>query len=435
MKYEIRLTTRSERQAIIKKALEAPLSKDRLDDFRGEPIELKVISVEAKLPVYRLANCRTFSEQHSVISKYKFDPSFFTNGQESTKVQTEQHKILRKLTKNAKASIADIDEVLDLEGQRESLLITSSGVVVNGNRRLSAMRELYAGDPTKYSRFSHVKCAVLPPYATSDDIDDVEAALQARPQTKQDYDWIGEAQLVRRQLEKNRTHEQVAAQLRRKPQEIKNLLLALEEAELYLSVWRGEPGQYSLVVDDGEQLFKDIPKQIGSQDTQLKNASRAIAWSIFDNADKFAGRIYNYNTAFGKHAQQVIDSVTGGLGIELGAANEGCSGEFEFVIEDDGQSNDFGPFIQALKDQETKDVAIEQLVNACVTAIEQEKGKKKKDAALKSLVQIHSNLLAIDISMSGQDTYEPMLKQLKSIEDRLQIISTEIKDAIKTGQS
>lgn len=435
MKYEIQLMPRPERQAFIKKALEASVRTDRLDDFRGEPRDLKVVSVEIKLPVYRLANCRTFSEQHNVISKNEFDPSFFAMGQESTEVQAEQHKILRKLTKNAKESIANIDEVLDIEGQRESLIITASGVVVNGNRRLSAMRELYAHEPTKYGHFLHVKCAVLPLDATSDDIDDIEAALQARPQTKLDYDWIGEAQLVRRQLEKNRTHEQVAAQLRRKPQEIKSLLLALEEAELYLSVWRGKPSQYSLVVEDGEQLFKDIPKQIRSQDTQLKNASRAIAWSIFDNADKFTGRIYNYNTAFGKHAQQVVENVTEGLGIELGTANGGNNGEFEVVIEDDEQIIDYEHFIQALKDQETKGVAIELLVDACVTAIEQEKGKKKKDAALTSLAQIHSKLLAIDISIAGKNTYRPMLKQVKSIESRLEIIGTEIKDAMKTGQS
>ena len=434
MKYEIRLIPLSERQAIIKKALEAPLRVDRLDDFRDEPINLNVVSVEIKLPVYRLANCRTFSEQQNTISKQELSPSFFSTGQESTEVQTEQHKILRKITKNAKASIANIDEVLVLEGQREALIITSSGVVVNGNRRLSAMRELYANEPTKYPYFSHVKCAVLPAYATADDIDDVEAALQARPQTKLDYDWIGEAQLVRRQLEKRRTHEQVAAQLRRKPQEIKNLLLALQEAELYLSEWRGKPGQYSLVVEDGEQLFKDIPKQIGSQDTQLQNASRAIAWSIFDNADMFSGRIYNYNTAFGKHSSQVVDSVTKGLGIELGAADNGDNGEFEILIDDDEHAIDYEPFIKVLKDQETKGVAIELLIDACVTSIEHEKGKKKKDAALKTLAQIHSKLVAIDISMAGKNTYVPMLKQLESIEDRIEKICDEVKSAIKSDQ-
>ena len=69
MSYEIHVKPRAERQAIITKALEASDRKDRLDDYRGEPIDLKVVSLEIGLPVYRMANCRTFSEQQNSIAK------------------------------------------------------------------------------------------------------------------------------------------------------------------------------------------------------------------------------------------------------------------------------------------------------------------------------------------------------------------------------
>lgn len=430
MSYEIHVKPRAERQAIITKALEASERKERLDDFRGEPIDLKVVSLEIGLPVYRMANCRTFSEQQNAIAKKGLEPMFFSKGQESTQAQSEQHEILRKITKSAKASIANIDEVMVLEGQREAILITFTGVVVNGNRRLSAMRELYATDPTKYSKFSHVKCAVLPSDASADDIDDVEAALQARPQTKLDYDWIGEAQLVRRQLQKGRSVDQVATQLRRKSAEIKNLLQALEEAELYLTSWAKKPGQYSLVAEDGEQLFKDIPKQIGSQETQMQNASRAIAWTVFENADRFAGRVYNYNAAFGKLAPQVVQTVTEELGIELTKAEENDVGQFDFSIDDDDQVLDYTPFVESLRNEDTKEDALDALVDACVTSIEREKGKRRKDAALKSLGQIHSKLAAIDISTAGNSTYKPMLKQIQSITDVLSRLEKEIGDAL-----
>ena len=154
------------------------------------------------------------------------------------------------------------------------------------------MRELFASSAKDYDNFRYVSCAVLPGEASSDDIDDIEAALQARPQTKLDYDWVGEAQLIRRQLDKNRTFDHVASQLRRKETELKNLLQALEEAELYLSDWKKKPNQYGLVRDEGEQIFKDIAKQISSQEMDIKDASRAIAWSLFDNRDKLSGRVY-----------------------------------------------------------------------------------------------------------------------------------------------
>ena len=434
MTFDLHVKPRSERQAIISKAVEASRRTHRLDDFRGHNIDLDAVRLEIGLPVYRMANCRTFSYQQTAIAQKGLDINFFAKGQESTEAQKEQHEILRKITKSAKASIANIDEVLTLDGQREPLLITSTGVVVNGNRRLSAMRELYSRDTKKFSNFSHVDCAVLPSDATADDIDDIEAALQARPQTKLDYDWIGEAQLVRRQLEKGRSEEHVALQLRRKPAEIKNLLQALEEADLYLSDWAQKPGQYNLVADDGEQLFKDIPKQIGSQDTEMRNANRAIAWSIFENAERFSGRIYSYNAAFGELSPQVVQSVTEDLGIELTKIETEDDGPFDFAVDDDEQAVDFTPFVDALRNPDTKEDAIEALVDACVTAIERQKGQKRKDAALKSLAQVHSKLAAIDISTAGVDTYNPMLKQIEAIRDILQRLENETHNAVQSRE-
>lgn len=433
MEFEIKTKPRSERQAIVTKALDSAQQIYRLDDFRGEPADLKVIKLELQIPVYRMENCRTYSEQQDTIAKKGLAADFFLKGQELSSAQLEQHKILRKITKNAKASVANIDEVLTQEGQTDPILITSTGVVVNGNRRLSAMRELYAIDPNKYSGFKYVRCAVLPAEASADDVDDIEAALQARPQTKLDYDWIGEAQLVRRQLNKNRTFEQVAYQLRRKPAEIRNLLQALEEAELYLAEWAAKPGQYGLVSDDGEQLFKDIPKQINSQLTLMHNASRAIAWSLFDNRDKLSGRVYGYNSAFGKLAPQVIQTVADELDIDLSKPANDSSEQFDFSIEDDDQVLNYQPFVEVLKDSETREDAVDTLIEACVTAIEREKGKKRKDAALKSLSQIHSKLAAIDVSTAGKNTYAPMLKQLDAIGDLVEKLRDEINTAVAAG--
>src|SRR5690606_12464757 len=106
--------------------------------------------------------------------------------------------------------------VLQQDGQREPILISSSGIVVNGNRRLSAMRELLRkADGSVDERFTNIRCAVLPPDVSRDEIDDIEADLQARPQTKLDYDWIGDARLIRRQVDKGRSTKEVADRLRR----------------------------------------------------------------------------------------------------------------------------------------------------------------------------------------------------------------------------
>ena len=435
MSYEIHVKPRSKREAIIEKALEASMPTERLDDFRGGSIDLKVISLEIGLPVYRMANCRTFSQQQSSIARHGRDALFFEKGQESTEAQSEQHRILTKITKHAKASITDIYEILKNKGQREPILITPTGVVVNGNRRLSALRDLYNQYPTKHLEFSHVKCAVLPDGVTPSDIDDLEATLQARPQTKLEYDWIGDAQLIRKQFNRGKTVDQVAAILLRKPAEIKNIMNALEEARIYLDSWVKKPGQYALVVEDGEQLFKDIPKQIGSQDIEMQEASRVIAWSLFENAGKFSGRIYSYNAAFGKLAPQVIARVTEKLGIDASKTERGKSDQFNVAIDEDDQAPDYSQFISALREEDTKEEALDALAEACVTAIERDRGKKRKDAALKSLAQIHSRLIAIDIATAGKNTYQPMLNQIEAIDEKLLKLKNKISKALEDNTS
>ena len=81
---------------------------------------------------------------------------------------------------------------------------------------------------------------------------------------------------------------------------------ALDEADLYLREWIEKPGQYHLL-KDGEQIFSDIPKNIAKKNPQLQEASRAIAWSIYENRDRVMGRVYSLNAAFGKLATNVLD--------------------------------------------------------------------------------------------------------------------------------
>ena len=46
--------------------------------------------------------------------------------------------------------------------QTEPLLMTPDGIVINGNRRLAAMRELFQIDLSDYKSFQVVQVAILP---------------------------------------------------------------------------------------------------------------------------------------------------------------------------------------------------------------------------------------------------------------------------------
>ncbi len=427
-KYQIKLTPRSEREAIIQKRLESSSETGTLWDFRGDKATLKIIPLPVDLPIYRMDNCRTYSEQQDTIAKDGLNKDYFAKGQELSTAQGAQHTILVKLAKKEAKSVSPIMGVLETEGQRDPILITSTGVVVNGNRRLSAMRELYAADESPNSAYAYVKCMVLPPDTTPDEVDDIEANEQARPETKLEYDWIGDAQLVRRQVNKARSPKMVAIQLRRSEADVKNLLQSIEEADLYLNEWAKKPGQYSLVSGDGEQIFGDLPKRLSGQSIALQSASRAIAWSLFDNRDKVPGRIYAYNAAFGKLATAVLTSMAEQLDLPIGGRADLGDDDGSFSIDIAGSvgAEDYSSLISALKDEQIRDDAVDALIEAAIGALERDRGQKNKGAALKALVQVHAKLAGIDLSTASTKTYSGIGKQLESIGELLKRLDAKL---------
>ena len=430
MNYRIEVTPRSEREVLIEKqTLNMKDLSYVLYDFRGDTVNLPVIRLPINLPVYRMDNCRAFSAQQTAIAIKGLDKNFFSNGQEQSSTNQEQHNILFKLANQVTSSVASIVNVLDSDEQREPILITNTGVVVNGNRRLAAMRELYQSkDGTVDNRFEYVKCSVLPSDTTRNEIDDIEADLQARPQTKLEYDWIGDAQLVRRQIEKGRSPKDVAARLRRSKSDIENTLQALDEADLYLSEWVGKPGNYELVSSEGQQIFGDIPKNIKNKSPELQNASRAIAWSLFENRKNITGRVYRLNAAFGKLVPTVFEFLADQLDFESKSeSGDDDGGEFEVDIESDENTDDYTPIIGFLRNEETKAKASEALIESCEIAIELDKEQNVEKAALKALTQVNTKLSSVNVNIAGLDTLPAIVKQIETIRGLLVKIESEIK--------
>lgn len=428
MNYRISLVSRTEREAQIKNSVQSSAKTLDFYEFRNTKTSLKVIRIDLSIPVYRMENFRTFTYQREFLRESKKENDFFIKGQEVESAQQEQHDILAKLAQKSVSDSVSVFDVLKKEKQREPILIASNGVVVNGNRRLAAMRELYAENQTTFAEFSHVDCMVLPEDATADEIVDVEAALQAKPETKLDYDWIGDAKLIDRLVSMGRTPRQIAEKLNRSEREVKNSLQALKEAELYLKDWAHAEGDYSKIKEGGEQLFKDLPKLLDGKDRALQDASRIIAWSLFDKKD-LPGRIYDYNPAIGKLADDVIERTCEILDLSSDVSEEDDE-EFSIDLENSDQSL-YDTFIDTLKDESLRDNAVEALVEACQSAIETEKGQKSGEAALKAIVQAHTKLVSVDLSKASPATFDPIAKQLSSIKVLLERLTDRIEELKK----
>jgi len=415
MAYIVTLLSPAERAAIIKRAVEASTREEDFYDFRSTKIQLRVIRIPINVPIYRMENFRTFTDQKEYLTVENVEEDYFLKGQENESVQQVQHEILVRLARKGKdKSITPVIDVLRKAKQREPLLITADGIMVNGNRRLAALRELSREDTADSTSFEHVELLVLPPDASPEDILDIEASLQGKPETKLDYDWIGDAQLIKAQINIHKSTYNVSQRLNRSEKDIKNTLQALLEADLYLKEWASSEGEYSRVKDDAEQFFKDLPKHLEDKSAQLENVSRVIAWSLFDNRSRLPSRIYDYNAAFGRLAEDVIERFSENIGIQTDKTSTADDEDFSIDIDAEENEINYTAVIDALKDRTNED-AIEYLIEASIDAIETAKGQKSGDASLKAVTQANSKLVSVDLSKANPSTYKTIKKQLEAI--------------------
>ena len=199
----------------------------------------------------------------------------------------------------------------------------------------------------------------------------------------------------------------------------------MDEADLYLSEWLEKPGEFDLV-QEGQQIFGDIPKSIAKKDTNLQNASRAIAWSIYENRDKITGRVYRLNSAFGTLAPKVLEILEDQLDLMDEDDDAIDDDDFAFDIDADDSTKDYALIIEALRDDTAKDETINTLIDACETAIELDKDKKSEKAALNALSQVNAKLTGIDVSTADTKYLPAMLKQIETIRSHLDKIKAAI---------
>jgi hypothetical protein len=398
------------------------------DVYEGQRTMLPVIRLPIDLPVYRMANARTQTKQLAFISDKGASQAFFSAGQENEDAQQIQHLILNGFAKETSGSIKPIIEELERTKQTEPIMITQSGVVVNGNRRLAAMRELYAERKSEFPTFAEVECMVLP-LLTEDQIDDIETRLQERPETKLPYSWINETLKIKRQLSQKSKSEADIADIRRKSVgDIRKAISALNYAEIYLKDWRKTPGDYRHVESGGEQFFSDLVPRLKGKEGPLLEANLRMAWILFDNRDSLGGRIYNFNKILGEKAEQVLAQLSERLEIEEEPENgNGATMEqFEIDLGDQSPSNGYTALIGALDDPSRKDEIFDELKAVCQTILDTGQASKAGKAALRAAQDANTRLTEIDLSTADPNTHDGIDKQLEEIVHRATTLKSKI---------
>ena len=250
-----------ERKDYINNKLKGSEPLNKIPIFSGTPQELfvPVYMVDLNFPIYRLSNIRTKSAQETYISKNEIDKDFFKKDPECRDSLKIQHELLYEI------SISGSDEKNHYKTfENESfdkahpMMMTDDGILINGNTRMSALRELYFSDPSKFNRYEKVPIALLPSNLTEKDIRKLELNLQINPDIHKDYPWISEAMDCRDQLLLGRNEKDVEIEYKRRQNEVShpiNLINELTMADIFLNLYE-RVGEYDLLENDQYALLE-----------------------------------------------------------------------------------------------------------------------------------------------------------------------------------
>lgn len=416
MAYTITVETASVREARIADLAANSEESEPFYEYQNRHCDLPIIRVPLALPIYRMSNYRTRTAQQSYVRREGKPQDYFSAGEENEAAQQRQHEFLLKFAREGRqGSITPIIDVLKKEGQRQPILISGRGVVVNGNRRLAAMRSLFDENSSQYCQFSHVKCQLLPTTATIDEIVEVEVRLQMKQRTELEYEWINECIAIRELRDSGRPNRELMAMMNKKKVEIDDAIYALTEADLYLES-RNCSGDYE-AIEDAKQLFYDIAENIKAKTGEEQEVSRRIAWLLADCRGRLGRRVYDFNPMFGKKSEEVATKLAERFAVELDDSSPSDDGENDdFDVDLGSGGTTFRPLLSLLDDATRREEFANELVEVCQGIIEIERDKRDGQMPLQQIQAANTKLAEVDMTRAAPSSLNVIGKQLDAVQ-------------------
>ncbi|MER6627177.1 ParB/RepB/Spo0J family partition protein [Streptomyces sp. NPDC000987] len=184
-----------ENRALVEQRLQDARAGDAVPEtlrveFRDRPIHVEVIDMPVDRLYYNPAT-------HRVSAQRSHDPvqeEALTKDHWSDAGQSYLHHLLTAMPSDPHQRDPDFDklkESLREHRQNEPGLISREGVLVNGNTRRAALKELGV---------QSIRVGVLPASCTWDDIRSVELSLQLRPDRRREYSYINQLIAIEEQI-------------------------------------------------------------------------------------------------------------------------------------------------------------------------------------------------------------------------------------------
>lgn len=380
-------------------------------EYRGKYRPLPVIEVPIELLVYRIENIRTKSLQRQWLAQHRDIPrDLFMSDPFSIEAQENQHQVLKFLVdkENLLKTFKDNDKLQ----QTEPLICSNDGIVVNGNRRLCAWRELYYNNKNKYAHFQTVRVAVLPD-SDPQGMYDLEVALQIHSDMKAEYVWHAIAADYQEKFESGMDINALAAKQNKKPEEISNYIECYNYAAQYLESI-GHPDEW-MMVDKQEYAFKQIitgRRNISNPgDKELfQEVSKAMlqAPAVGDRLYKQIPKVVSSLTTIAPKLQEVFNITV----------QYGNDDDLDLLTGGDGNNRDTvnAQIAAGIRMADNPQLVAQTVKSVLDTTDELEKEKKKKsfifDQVMKAATLLTNAVSNLDDAMSK----EGVGKQLENIE-------------------
>jgi hypothetical protein len=241
------------------------ISTERLSQGQRESKMLPVKELEVSWVRFSILNHRTKAERLK-LCRDTGNPHLFDQDPLGPAAQEAQFGLLK-----THPGFEDLKVDLRDRGQRETAVVTAEGVLINGNRRVAALRDLLDGE--RYLKAQYVRAFVLPADATPEEIRLLEAELQVSKTFLEDYSWINRGFLLEELLvEHNQDFDLVAKIMRMKPKDVRDESRKFKLVDQLVAI----SGQAYMHVDfePNESAFTELSDHIANKAAAEGNAVR-----------------------------------------------------------------------------------------------------------------------------------------------------------------
>jgi len=229
-------------------------------EVKGATRHLSIFKVAIHVPKYRLENGRTIRGLQEFVHQNADAEKALGDGGSAEAQEIIEKVLLSMIEKeNLYQNLAD-------EGQRDPLILTKQGYVLNGNRRLAAMRKL-SRDPKFSKRFQNVDVVLLP-QLDEQELSTIEMRLQMSIEGKAPYNWLDELLVIQKNIKHLKMDfERVRSAMRTTMPALNKKLLIYELVGEYLRFTNREDQYFS--VEGDKQAFQTLADGIKRYESRL----------------------------------------------------------------------------------------------------------------------------------------------------------------------